>query len=216
VVLHTDPEAHRRLHAFKWSEEPWIVAVNMVSEGVDIPRLRVGVYATPAKTAMLFRQIVGRFVRVTPGMPVETSWLFMPADPTLRDHAARTEAEMMGLVRKPTAASAEWEGLAPTEAEASPSKYEPLAAVVHAQAIHETTVAPPPAGATPAPPAGESETAWAASERRGWLAGEVKRLARVIAEVQSFSRRAVLAWALREADAIDAEPTIEQLETMLD
>ena len=97
VVLHTDPEAHRRLHAFKDSREPWIVAVNMVSEGVDIPRLRVGVYATPAKTAMLFRQIVGRFVRVTQGMPVEASWLFMPADPTLRDHAARIEAEVAGI-----------------------------------------------------------------------------------------------------------------------
>ena len=32
--------------------DPWIVAVNMVSEGVDIPRLRVGVYATAAKTPL--------------------------------------------------------------------------------------------------------------------------------------------------------------------
>jgi superfamily II DNA or RNA helicase len=215
VVLHTDPEAHRRLHAFKDSQEPWIVAVNMVSEGVDVPRLRVGVYATPAKTAMLFRQIVGRFVRVTQGMPVEASWLFMPADPTLRDHAARIEAEIATSVRK-TSASAEWEGLPFTETEASPTTYEPLAAIVHAEAVHETTATPPPVVSAQTATAGETETIWAAFERRGWLEDEVKRLVGVIAEVQAFSRRAVLAWARREADATDADPTMEQLETMLE
>ena len=60
----------------------------MVSEGVDIPRLRVGVYATAAKTPLVFRQIVGRFVRTLPGRPIEPSWLYVPADPVLRDHAA--------------------------------------------------------------------------------------------------------------------------------
>src|SRR3712207_6883357 len=52
-----------RSEAFRRGTDPWIVAVNMVSEGVDIPRLRVGVYATVAKTPLIFRQIVGRFVR---------------------------------------------------------------------------------------------------------------------------------------------------------
>ena len=66
VVLHDEQRSAARLAAFTRSRDPWIVAVNMVSEGVDIPRLRVGVYATAAKTAMIFRQIVGRFVRVIP------------------------------------------------------------------------------------------------------------------------------------------------------
>ena len=39
----------------------------MVSEGVDVPRLRVGVYATSARTELFFRQVVGRFIRRTPG-----------------------------------------------------------------------------------------------------------------------------------------------------
>ena len=60
----------------------------MVSEGVDIPRLRVGVYATAAKTPLIFRQIVGRFVRTIPDRAPEPSWLYIPADPILRDHAA--------------------------------------------------------------------------------------------------------------------------------
>jgi len=213
VVLHTDPEAHRRLHAFKASQEPWIVAVNMVSEGVDIPRLRVGVYATPAKTAMLFRQIVGRFVRVTPGMPVEASWLFMPADPALRDHAARMEAQIAGIVHK--TASAEWEGAPFRETEASPLSYEPLAAVVHADAVHETRLTPPSVAPLPTVARDPTRT-WAAFEWRAWLEEEVKRLAGLTAEAQSFSRRSVLAWARREANAIEADPTVEQLETMLE
>ena len=100
VVLHQDPKAAdqaRRLHQLRG---PWIVAVNMVSEGVDIPRLRVGVYATAAKTPLIFRQIVGRFVRTIPGRAPEPSWLYIPADTILRDHASSVETELRYLVRQ--------------------------------------------------------------------------------------------------------------------
>nr|MBA2636803.1 DEAD/DEAH box helicase family protein [Solirubrobacterales bacterium] len=100
VVLHTDPAAHAKLHVFRTSSSPWVVAVNMVSEGVDIPRLRVGVYATAAKTPLAFRQIVGRFVRTLPGRPDdERSWLFLPADPVLRTMAGEVEQELRPLLR---------------------------------------------------------------------------------------------------------------------
>jgi superfamily II DNA or RNA helicase len=101
VVLHAETRAAAKLAEFTHSREPWIVAVNMVSEGVDIPRLRVGVYATAAKTAMIFRQIVGRFVRTIPGRPAEASWLYVPADPVLRDHAATIEREVRRSLRRP-------------------------------------------------------------------------------------------------------------------
>ena len=91
VVLHTDARAAQKLRAFGRGRERWIVAVNMVSEGVDIPRLRVGVYATAAKTPLIFRQIVGRFVRTLAGRPAELSYLFLPADRLLRMHAAEVE-----------------------------------------------------------------------------------------------------------------------------
>jgi superfamily II DNA or RNA helicase len=100
VVMHTDPQAHQKLEAFTHSNEPWIVAVNMVSEGVDIPRLRVGVYATAAKTAMIFRQIVGRFVRTIPNRPIEGSWVYIPAEPTLRAHAGEIHRELVPFLRK--------------------------------------------------------------------------------------------------------------------
>jgi superfamily II DNA or RNA helicase len=65
----------------------------MVSEGVDIPRLRVGVYATAARTELFFRQVVGRFVRRTPTPKAQMSYLLMPADGRLKALAARVEEE---------------------------------------------------------------------------------------------------------------------------
>src|SRR4051812_33801681 len=101
VVLHTDARAAEKLAAFTKSTDRWIVAVNMVSEGVDIPRLRVGVYATAAKTPLIFRQIVGRFVRTLPGRPADMSWLYLPAAPVLRGHAADVERELRHVLRPP-------------------------------------------------------------------------------------------------------------------
>jgi hypothetical protein len=63
VVLSDDPGASARIESFAVSQERWMVAVRMVSEGVDIPRLSVGVYATSVSTPLFFAQAVGRFVR---------------------------------------------------------------------------------------------------------------------------------------------------------
>ncbi len=99
TVLYTDPQAHKKLAKFRSSDRAWIVAVNMVSEGVDIPRLRVGVYAAAAKTPLIFRQVVGRFVRVIPGRPpTDRSWLYIPADPRLRQHATDVEGDLRHIL----------------------------------------------------------------------------------------------------------------------
>jgi superfamily II DNA or RNA helicase len=65
----------------------------MVSEGVDVPRLRVGVYATTARTELFFRQVVGRFVRRTPAPREQMSHLFLASDPRLKQLAAQVEEE---------------------------------------------------------------------------------------------------------------------------
>ncbi len=65
----------------------------MVSEGVDIPRLRVGVYATTARTELFFRQVVGRFIRRSPAPRHQMSHLFLPSDLTLKVLAGRIEEE---------------------------------------------------------------------------------------------------------------------------
>jgi len=93
VVTSDDPGASAAIERFAASDARWLVSVLMVSEGVDIPRLRVGVYATAARTELFFRQVVGRFVRRTPTPRRQMSYLLMPADPELKALAARVEEE---------------------------------------------------------------------------------------------------------------------------
>ncbi|MDH3303204.1 MAG: ATP-dependent helicase, partial [Acidimicrobiia bacterium] len=92
VATSEDPDASERIAAFAQSDDPWIVAVRMVSEGVDIPRLRVGVYATTTTTELFFRQAVGRIVRHIAGQGRQRAYLFMPDDPRLR-HFGHTIAD---------------------------------------------------------------------------------------------------------------------------
>jgi len=84
VATSDDPMASARIARFARSGDPWIVAVRMVSEGVDIPRLRVGVFATNTTTELFFRQALGRLVRWTRGLRTQRAWLYIPDDPRLR------------------------------------------------------------------------------------------------------------------------------------
>jgi superfamily II DNA or RNA helicase len=93
VVTSDAPDASARIARFAAGSGTWLVSVLMVSEGVDIPRLRVGVYATSARTELFFRQVVGRFTRRTPAPRDQMSHVFLPADPTLRRLAAQVEEE---------------------------------------------------------------------------------------------------------------------------
>ena len=97
VVLSDDPAASKKISAFAASEDRWMVAVRMVSEGVDIPRLAVGVYATSVSTALFFAQAVGRFVRVR--RRGETALVFLPSVPVLLSYAAELEAERDHILR---------------------------------------------------------------------------------------------------------------------
>lgn len=89
VAVSDDPRSSARIARFAASDEPWIVAVRMISEGVDIPRLRLGVYATTTTTELFFRQAVGRFVRWVRGVPKQKAYLFIPDDSRLRTWAVQ-------------------------------------------------------------------------------------------------------------------------------
>jgi hypothetical protein len=102
VVLSDDPAASRKIKQFTQSEDRWMVAVRMVSEGVDIPRLAVGVYATSTSTPLFFAQAVGRFLRVR--RRGETASVFLPSVPTLMGHAADMEAERDHVLDRPVRA----------------------------------------------------------------------------------------------------------------
>lgn len=95
VAVSDDPSASRTIDTFSAHKtQQWLVAVNMVSEGVDIPRLRVGVYGTNVLTEMYFRQVVGRFVRMQDHVPKpQRAWLYLPKDPVLVHYARQIKAE---------------------------------------------------------------------------------------------------------------------------
>ena len=91
VVLSDEKASSSRIDTFAGSERRWMVAVRMVSEGVDVPRLAVGVYATSASTALYFAQAVGRFVRAR--RRGETASIFLPSVPSLLSLATQLELE---------------------------------------------------------------------------------------------------------------------------
>jgi superfamily II DNA or RNA helicase len=93
IVTSDAPDASDRIQRFATGSGRWLVSVLMVSEGVDIPRLRVGVYATTARTELFFRQVVGRFIRRTPAPKEQMSHFFLPSDPTLKRLATQIEEE---------------------------------------------------------------------------------------------------------------------------
>ena len=99
LVLSDDPGSSERIGEFTVGTSRWLVAVRMVSEGVDVPRLAVGVYATSASTPLFFAQAVGRFVRSrTAG---ETASIFLPSVPSLLQLASELEAQRNHVLGKP-------------------------------------------------------------------------------------------------------------------
>jgi superfamily II DNA or RNA helicase len=99
VVLSDDPGASRRIAQFSAGTGRWLVAVRMVSEGVDVPRLAVGVYATSASTPLFFAQAIGRFVRSR--RPGEIASVFLPSVPTLLLLASELEAQRNHVLGQP-------------------------------------------------------------------------------------------------------------------
>jgi superfamily II DNA or RNA helicase len=106
VVLSDEARASERIARFAVSDDRWMVAVRMVSEGVDVPRLAVGVYATSASTPLFFAQAVGRFVRSR--RPGETASVFVPSVPVLLGLASELEAQRDHVLGRPHRAAQEW------------------------------------------------------------------------------------------------------------
>jgi hypothetical protein len=100
VVVSDEAGAHARIERFARGRAAaaaprWLVAVNMVSEGVDVPRLVLAVYATVKRTDLFFRQAVGRVVRRRAEDPDDlVATVFLPSDPTLQGCAERVEVEL--------------------------------------------------------------------------------------------------------------------------
>ena len=224
VVLHTETGAARKLAEFRGSKEPWIVAVNMVSEGVDIPRLRVGVYATAAKTPLIFRQIVGRFVRTGPGMGAQPSWVYLPADQVLRGHASEVETELRHALHRDEPAEALDELPERRASEPSPqAEFEPLSAEFASQmtlfgapqAGPGTKIEAAPVIDVPPPepvPAAKFERRESLRQERSRLVGELHRHdGRTHREINAWVNRAVGVERVESATVKQLQRSIEAL-----
>ncbi len=125
VVLSDDAGSSARIEAFTAGSSRWMVAVRMVSEGVDVPRLCVGVYATSTSTPLYFAQAVGRFVRAR--RRGETASVFLPSVPVVLDHAARMEEQRDHVLDRRSASdvASEWAQEEALLAEANGPRSEP-------------------------------------------------------------------------------------------
>jgi superfamily II DNA or RNA helicase len=232
LVMSDEPDASRRIADFASSDRRWLVSVLMVSEGVDIPRLRVGVYATAARTELFFRQVVGRFIRATPGPHRQMSYLLMPADPRLKALAHEIELERRhALDLSPTGEEEQGEEMDG----ADPERGEPgggFAALSSGDAeldeaiMSETALQlfptddPKPAAkkatalASPeAPPGGREPERESAYETRERLRGERSRLVAKVARRTKQSHREIQARINRATRARSvSSATIQQLE----
>lgn len=229
LVMSDEPGASRRIADFASSGQRWMVSVLMVSEGVDIPRLRVGIYATAARSELFFRQVVGRFIRATPGPRHQMSYLLMPADPRLKALAREIELERRhALDLSPDADEEDFEESPPERSEAG----EGFAALSSGDAeldeaiLSETTLQlfptddPEPATkkapivAKPQDPPEEAEpkreSAYAARER---LRSERSRLVADVARRTNKSHREIQARINQATRARSvSSATIQQLE----
>ena len=217
IVTSDAADASERIQRFAAGTGTWLVSVLMVSEGVDIPRLRVGVYATTARTELFFRQVVGRFIRRTPVPRGQMSHLFLPSDPALKRLATQIEEE-----RNHALALEEGEGEAVERAERTPPEEAFRALWSSAERdddVLQTTQpgdalqlfadssSPEPAVIVAAP---EPESP---HERRERLRAERRALVAVVARATGEEHRVVNARMNRKVGAASvAKSTVEQLE----
>ena len=114
IVLSDDKDASERIDTFRENDDRWMVAVRMVSEGVDVPRLSVGVYATNTSTSLFFAQAVGRFVRAR--RRGETATVFIPSVLPLLDLAGAMEVERDHALDRPSTPNEEGDLYNPEDA----------------------------------------------------------------------------------------------------
>jgi len=100
-IVHNElKNAENRIEKFRHSKKRWIVSVAMVSEGVDIPRLRLLIYLPKAQTELAFRQALGRVVRSGGDDDATRAYVIMPSFEIFETYARRVEEEMSEEARK--------------------------------------------------------------------------------------------------------------------
>ena len=211
MAVSDDATSAATIRAFTRSRDPWLVAVRMVSEGVDIPRLRVGVYASNITTEMYFRQVVGRFVRSRRELGREQpAFLFLPQDPVLDGYARAIEEERDHVLEAALPASAPVE---PTGADRTPSSFIPVQAVAGPSAAFGVGTQPSLEGWGPG--AGESVPVAeleSLAERKEGLRRIHASLVSDVAHKLKTDHRAVALELIKRIGGKVADATVDQLD----
>ncbi|WP_449431032.1 DEAD/DEAH box helicase [Pseudomonas putida] len=93
LVTTRTPGAQQIINDFRSGIGKWIVAVGMISEGTDIPRLQVCCYLSRIRTELHYRQVLGRVLRRT-GEDDHEAWLFVLAEPSLLQFSQRVAEDL--------------------------------------------------------------------------------------------------------------------------
>lgn len=103
VLVISDENNGSEIEEFIKSNAKWIISVQMISEGVDIPRLRVLVYAINITTPLFFTQVAGRIVRNRNDDDLGTidhGFFFYPNYEPLVNNAKQIETEIAHIVKE--------------------------------------------------------------------------------------------------------------------
>lgn len=93
VVTYQESEPERLIQNFRSGNKKWIISIGMISEGTNIPRLRVCCYLSLVTTELYFRQVLGRVLRAQKndrGM----GYFITAAHPRLLEFAGRVSDEV--------------------------------------------------------------------------------------------------------------------------
>ncbi|MEV8060755.1 DEAD/DEAH box helicase family protein [Streptomyces antimycoticus] len=141
IAVSDEPEASKVIKSFAKSDSRWIVAVQMVAEGVDIPRLAVGVYASRIRTQMFFIQVVGRFVRMRGKEDETTARLFIPSIQPLLAYAQDIEKTVDAVLATEEKRVREIQEGDQEGSDELPSLLPAFETVGSSEAVHHTTIA---------------------------------------------------------------------------
>lgn len=112
TIVNDTPGAHDRIAKLNSDGTDIVITIKMISEGVDVKRLRVGVYAINYLTRMFFIQFAGRFIRWQNELNAsQFSRIIIPAHVLLMEYAREIEQMCLDSVLSP-----EGEGDGPSDA----------------------------------------------------------------------------------------------------
>lgn len=147
VAISEDPRAADKIREFARGASRWLVCVRLVSEGVDIPRLYCGVFATNILSELYFLQLAGRFVRRTrtPDLDGQVAALYIPAVPELIAYAQGVREVRDAAIRDQLASAREAQAPEGADGSRPPSPFAPLSSRAEAAGVLYEDRAFPPA-----------------------------------------------------------------------